>query len=94
MKQELKLKLKKFLKIAAKWIAIIVGVIIAARVVKNVLDPRKNETVEDAKDTIEKLKVEVDNLEVQKDEIEEEHQEILVNKKERDEKAKKYFGDL
>lgn len=94
MKQELKLKLKKFLKTFLQWAAIIVGILVVAKVASEALSPRKSKTVEDAKDVIENTKLKIDYLETEKDEIEDEHREILANKKERDKRAKNYFSGL
>lgn len=88
------LQVLKVLKSLLEIGAIIVGVFLVARTVKNTLNPRRNETVEDAKNTIETVKQKVDSIEQQKQEIEKEHKQILKDKKARDEKAKKYFPNL
>jgi len=94
MKKELSLKLRKWFKTFLQWITIIFGAIIAIKVVSSALNPKKDKTVEDAKEVIETQKLKVDALEIEKEEIEKEHFKIIQDKIERDEKAKKYFGDL
>jgi hypothetical protein len=94
MTKELKLKIKKFLKTFIQWVTIIAGALIAVKVVSDALNPKKDKTVEDAKEVIEIQKLKIDVLEVKKEKIEEERAQIIADKKERDKKAKIYFGDL
>ncbi len=94
MSKKLKLKVLKIVKSIVQWATIIFGAIIAIKVIIDALNPKTSKTVEDAVTVVKDVKEKVDIIEAEKEAIEEEHQQILDDKKDRDEKAKEFFGDL
>ena len=94
MGKKLKLKVLKIVKSIVQWATIIFGAIIAIKVIIDALNPKTTKIVEDAVTVVEKIKKRVDMIEAEKEAIEAKHQQILDDKKDRDEKAKEFFGDL